>query len=239
IIKQLIPALKTMQRAFHQLKRHPNFSTRDLQIQGDGYLLKLILEMRFAQIPKLFTKLRELVEKNSGKNSELDKIRPVLDSVSQCFIGANPLKITDISQVDKHLEFLNKISAYFEEITQTTADIKVYYCQNVEMEATGSIVVSGSLAYGCNMTAGGEIKIAGACRRGTYFANEGITVGSAGLNETVKTYLTVAEGGTIRAGTLYPGVEVSVGPGKKTIRKTMRNTEIKFEESRWAVKDWK
>src|SRR5690606_9656759 len=59
LTKQIVLELANLQKAFNQLKRNSRFSVEDLQIRGDGYLIKLLLEMRFSEIPELCQKLRE------------------------------------------------------------------------------------------------------------------------------------------------------------------------------------
>ena len=238
LIKQIVPGLKNVQKAFQQLKEHPRFSVEDLKIRGDGYLIKLILEMRFADIPKLFGKLQEVIPelKDLEQDSDINKIWLILHHTCNCFQGANPLSIKSISEVDTYLNCLSEICTWMEDVVSTPADIRVNYCQNAQLEATGNIIITGPLVYGCNMVAGANIEIVGSCRGGSYYATSCIKVKSAGLNERVKTALTVGSEGVIVAGTLNPGVNVGIGQGKMVIRDTRRNVQLKFEDGRWMDK---
>lgn len=234
LIKQIIPELKNVQKAFQQLKEDPRFTIED-QIHGDGYLIKLILEIRCADIPKLFRELREVVSEheNLEQDNENDKIWTILNHISNRFEGANPLSIKSISEMNTYLRCLEQVCACMEDVVSSPADIKVNYCQNSQLEATGCIIITGPLVYGCKMVAGSGINIAGSCRGGTYFATSCIKVKSVGLNERVKTVLTVDDEGSIVAGTLHPGVHVAIGHGKMAIKETRRNVQLKFEDGRW------
>jgi hypothetical protein len=238
LIKQIIPELKNLQKAFQQLQGHPRFSVEDLKIRGDGYLIKLILEMRFAEIPKLFARLQQLApeQKDPKQDDEINNIWAVVNHISNCFKGANPLSIRSISEVDVYLKGLGEVCEWMEDVVSTPADIQVSYCQNAQLEATGDIVITGPLVYGCTMFAGADINIAGSCRGGTYCATSNIKVKSAGLNERVKTILAVGDEGSVMAGTLNPGVYVAIGQRKKVIGEIRRNVRLKFEEGRWIDK---
>ncbi|NLJ79716.1 MAG: DUF342 domain-containing protein [Firmicutes bacterium] len=239
LLKQLIPELKSLRKTFNQLKQHPRFSTGDLKTRGHGYLIKLILETRFPRIPKLSAKVQKLFQNQDGLEEDLCQAFTVLGYVSKSFLGTNPLAIKSISEVDRQIECLEEIGTVLEGISGQRADIKAHYAQNARLEATGNIVISGSLVYGCEFTAGYAITMAGSCRRGTYFAGKTISAKSVGLNETVKTVLSVGEGGSIRAEAFYPGVHLRIGQAKMIIQETRRNLEIRFEDDVWVETFWK
>lgn len=241
LLNQICPQLKKLHHAFLQLKNHPRFSVEDLKKRGDGYLIKLILEMRFAEIPRLCEELLELLPQMSlpDEAGEWRTMQKVLQIVAKRFIGANPLNIASITEVKTCMDYFIKVRTYLEDLLDTPADIEVSYCQNARLDATGSITVTGSLVYGCDMTAGRDIRIWGECRGGSYSAKSSISARSAGLNETVRTYWTVDEGGSLGAGIFYPGVRLAIGEAQLAVTETIRNAEFCFENGRWIRKDWK
>lgn len=240
LLKRICPELRKLHNAVIQLKNHPRFSVEDLKERGDGYLIKLILEMRFAEIPKLFQELIELLPQMMlpDEDGELEIIQKVLQTVGKRFIGASPLSIGSISEVEKHIDHLTHVRNRLEDILDTPADVEVNYCQNARLDATGSITVTGSLVYGCDMTAGRDIQILGECRGGKYTAKSSISARSAGLNETVRTYWTVDEGGSLCAGTFRPGVWLTIGQGRMAVNETYYNVEFRYD-GRWIRKDCK
>ncbi|NLK07322.1 MAG: DUF342 domain-containing protein [Firmicutes bacterium] len=241
LLRRIIPEIQSLQKAFLQVRAQPCFSIDDLRLRGDGYLLKLILEMRFANIPNLCQSLQKLLPTGDGvgSKSDLAEVWDILHLASERFVGANPLNIKCVTELDTCLACLEKVCSYLDDFFSTPADIKVYYCQNATLEATGSIVVTGPSVYGCTMTAGSHITITGSCRGGSYFAASSITVNSAGLNETVKTFLSVDEGGVIRARTLHPGTYLAIGRAKLGISEKRRNIELRFEDGRWTQEEWR
>lgn len=241
LLKQILPQLERLQSIFIQLQTHHRFSTKDLQNRGDGYLIKLILETRIADIPKLFEKLNALLPKEDELDTEnaLDKIWFILHRISTLYLGAGPLNIKSIADVNVSISALKRIDAFLQDVVCIPANIRVEYCQNATLEASGDIVVFGPLVYSCTMTAGGNIRIAGSCRGGQYFASTSITIKSAGLNETVKTYLATSENGTIKAETFYPGVQLNIGQGKKLITKVRDNVQFSFQNGEWLEREWK
>lgn len=241
LLKQLIPLLRKLHKLSLQLKAHPRFSVEDLKLRGDGYLIKLILETRLHAIPSLCEDVSDLLSdtKKLEEENEIDRIWEILHYVSNRFKGANPLNIKSVSELQNCVAALERISAFLEDVLSTPANVKVKYCQNARLEATGDIIVFGPLVYACSMSAGKNIRMAGSCRGGNYFAGSSITIRSAGLNETVKTQLTVAEGGFVAAETFCPGVQIKIGQGQMAIREPRRNTLFRFEEGRWLEQDWR
>lgn len=240
LLRQLLPLMEKLDIISRQLKRDPRFSMQDLKLSGDGYLVKLILEKRLGAIPRLCEDMCGLLPgiKRLGEEDQAERICAILQHVALRFRGANPLEIKSVSELQSCITALQKVLAFLEDALSTPAHVSVKYSQNARIEATGDIQVTGPLVYACSMSAGQNIRIAGSCRGGHYYAASSISIKSAGLNEMAKTYLRVEEGGFVAAQVFFPGVHIKIGLGELTIREPRRNTLFCFADGRWIEKDW-
>ncbi len=241
LIKQLIPLLEKLHKISRQLKSHPRFSRQDLKLRGDGYLIKLVIEKRLAAIPRLCGELISLLPdiKELGEEDETAPLCAILHYVGHRFQGPNPLDIGSISELQKCITALKKVLAFLQDALSTPADVTVKYCQNSHIEATGDITATGPLVYACSMSAGRNIRLAGSCRGGHYSARSSIAIKSAGLNEMVRTYFSVEEGGFVAAEKFFPGVTIKIGSNIRTIREPRRNTLLRFTDGQWLEQDWR
>lgn len=219
LVKKVIPELYKLSAACAQLQQHPNFSTKDLSDSGAGYLIKLLLEMRFPGIPKSFAKLGEILANINCElqEEEFSDLIARMRGIAKCFVDGGPLTITSREALDAMGNDLQHLAEEMVKYLEYPANITASYCQNATLEATGDIAITGSLAYGSDMVAGGSIEIAGDCRCGTYQAKQTIRVGTAGSKGIGKTYFSVPEGGTITAKQFYPGVRLKIGSDLRVI----------------------
>ena len=225
---------------FRQLKEHPKLSVRDLILRGDGYLVKLILEARLAQVPKKFARLVELLAGEDLDSSEDGLARTMggIKTTALRFLGAAPLEFNSIEEVAREKIHLKAFAAELEQALDMAADVAVHYCQNAKLEATGSITITGPLAYDCDVVAGDALRMSGACRSGVYAASSGIfaeTVGSHGMG---KTALFVSEQGVIGAERFYPGVRLRIGPVETVIEEECCNRLFYLREGRLASRKY-
>ncbi len=128
--------------------------------------------------------------------------------------------------MERYRELMEDLTSRLEECLESEADISVHYCQNAKIEATGSVAITGPLAYDCEVVAGNTLRMAGQCRSGSYTAQSAIyakTVGSQGMGVAT---LVVGEEGVIGARTFYPGVKLRIGPHETTIEEECRNRQF-------------
>jgi len=226
--------LEQLVAAFRQLKGHLAASADHCSGRSDGYLFKLLLETRLAQIPKRFAQLDGLLAQEgmafSGEES-LDSIA-ALRLIARRFLGAAPLELRCPAEVERYREQLQAHASELEQFLESEADVVVHYCQNAKIEATGSITVSGSLTYDCEMVAGKKLHLSGECRSGFYSAGSGIyaqTVGSKGMGVAT---LSVPQDGVIAARCFYPGVRLRIGGVQGVLDAEVKNRMYFVREGR-------
>lgn len=218
LLGRVIPEIRNLRLACSQLKASPQFSLADLHYSRDGHLIKLVLEVRFAHISKVFEQLRELLKRDAFEDQDDDffDIISKIHLIGKEYMGLGPLDIRSLETLEHHCTQLQDLKSKFTEYLGNHGNITVSYCQNAKLEATGDIFVTGSLVYDCELVAGDHIRIVGECRCGSCQAVSSIDVGSVGSQGMGMAYLTVSEGGSISARTFQPGVKVQIGPYQET-----------------------
>lgn len=224
-VKQILPEMDKLMAACDQLQRHPKFGTEDLSRCGVGYLIKLLLEMRFPHLTKKFEKLEQCLEgiESDSPDDDLADLIAQLRAIPKHFIGSGPLELQSIEAIKKLSDSLQGIADHLDGLLEFPASITVDYCQNGILEATGKILVTGSLVYGSDMVSGDRITILGECRGGSYRAKSGIRLGVVGSEGMGKTFLAVSEKGTIGAKMFCPGVYLKIGSTQREITTVCHN----------------
>ncbi|HZK56862.1 MAG TPA: FapA family protein [Clostridia bacterium] len=219
LLEKLKNKLKGVKDAFNQLKNNKKFSTEDLEIKGHGCFIKLIIEMRFSDIPKNLGKLYKMMPQENDRKKE--GIWPVVELMYNKFSGLGPLQIQHIDEITKYKNFLDQIIKYIRESADEPANVSVNYCQNAVIKATGDVVIRGSGAYHSKIHSGGKINIRGFCRGGKIYGGTKIIAETLGSEMGVPTLVTVPVDGKIMAEELYPNVVLGIGGHKR------KNTELK------------
>ncbi len=225
LLRQVIPDIHKLISACRQLRTHPKLASRDLHHNSDGHLIKLVLEMHFAPVPKVFEKVMRLLTTGNWEE-QFDNFNAIVadfQSVSKHFMGSGPLEIQSLEQLEKDCSQLQGLVVRLEEYFDNPANITVNYCQNAKLEATGDISVTGSLIYDCDLVSENKIHIAGECRSGSCTAKSSIYAGSVGSRGMGITHLVVPEDGSISAQTFHPGVRIQIGASQKITTNVYHN----------------
>ena len=209
LLEGLKNRLQGVRGIFDQLRNNEKFSTRDLEVRGHGYLIKLIIETRFPDIPKDLKRLYEMMPQDNDKKKE--GIWPAIKLMYAKFSGIGPLQIKLIDEITKYKNFLNQIIGYIYEDSDEPANVKVNYCQNAIIKATGNVIIEGSGVYHSKIHGGGKVNIKGFCRGGEICGGTKIVARALGSETNVPTLATVSMGGEIMAQKLYPNVTLGIG----------------------------
>ena len=83
---------------------------------------------------------------------------------------SGPLQIRLIDEITKYREFLNEIIEYIYGDMDEPADVRVNYCQNAVIKATGDVTIGELGVYHSKIHSGGKINIKGFCREAKFVA---------------------------------------------------------------------
>lgn len=181
LVNRILPQLPNLVKGCQQLETY--YQSTSTAVYGEEYLIKLLLDLKFSPLArdlKEFYRIR-LSLADVGTSDALNLLGLDLDLKSY-----------------RQIEELRDELAYLQEEIKAEidnrADVRVDYCQNSEISATGSIEVTGELAYNSTLSAGKQVsaKVLG-CETGS------------------ATNIKVGSSGTVNAYTVYPNVNLRIG----------------------------
>ena len=211
---QLQNNLQKLLAAIKHLKDNPLFCTEDLHIKGDGNLVKLLIDMKFKEIPKMIETLNNYIKTIYYQINP--RVQECIELMTGKLTGLGPLKIMSLDELTEIEKIVGEIIRIGQEALGSMASVTVKYAQNASIEATGSIFITGPGSYHTNIFAGRAVTITGICRGGFIRAVKEIAVSELGSTTSVATKVETNESGKIRAGRVYPNVYITVG--RQTIK---------------------
>lgn len=208
--------------------------TADSDFEKPGVFVKTVLEKSFPDLPKRLHRLARWAEFLESQTT-LDDYHSLfirIQQASQNFVGAEPLRYKNMKAVADDIHALED-ACYTLNVMLERAHVRMRYCQNSVVEASGVIEVTGPLVYDCEFMAGEAIFISGHCRVGRYWAGKVISAHSLGAPGMGSTYAAVDEGGMISADIFYPGVRLQIGRSKMILDIPCRNKTFFVRDGSW------
>lgn len=188
--KQITKVLYTLKarifaliQAIETVKRQPAFSVVDLQRNGEGHLVQLLLDFKFKDIPKEVAKLSTIIKETERElQPEVVEVEQILTE-KLCNLG--PLRIKETAELTTVLGELERAIDCVEIIVDSTSNIVVNYVQNSTIQASGDIILTGQGSIASALVAGGQISVQkGTVRGGHLIANKKIQIYELGSNNT-------------------------------------------------------
>ena len=163
ILSSLVTKLNTLcgeisllARAINQLRSNPAFIRSGLDQVSIGQLVRLLLDRKFAHIPKQFSELDAICRKAAREDTRLQ-----LAACAEKFASLNVLEFKNVQEIRLLKGLLqSKAKALAAEIN-SLANLNLAYAQNSTLQASGNIICSGKGCYDCELYAGGEVKVRG------------------------------------------------------------------------------
>lgn len=190
--------------------------------QSDGEIIKLLIETKFKNIPRL-----SMLIVSFEKNSNLIDSK-MIDFIKEKMIGLGPIKInryTELYELKKML--VNEMEILEDEIV-IPVDIYADYAQDSTIEASGSVYITGKGQYVSQITALNSIEFIQAgsvCRGGVLNAKDEIKLKTVGSIAGVITRLEVSKKGCIMADVAYQNTVLCFGKKQITLDIASKNVK--------------
>lgn len=214
---QLVSALKELSRSLQRLvemaetvRNHPNFRTADLQTQGDGLLIKLLLERK---TPETTNALKNLLRLTQDEHHGVDDdFREFIRHIHDTLTGLGVSRIHHIREIEEFTQRLEEYTQAFEAEQGQPADVIVGSLQKCEIEGTGQIIIKGRSCYYTRLTAGRGVTMASGVFRGDQIiCYEGdVTLDQVGTFLDKQVIIEVIRTGSFQANFVNRGVVVKV-----------------------------
>lgn len=220
-LTSFVQKLKLLVPAVSQLKKHPSVArNRDLARLGDGVLIKMLLDTKFASLLSLCTDITEDLDQLVVffESPKLENFRNSFSESNKEICAHVPLELNTIAKitafVNKFVAEINTIKAIIQSRSEEKAKLSVLYVQNSVVESSGDVDVTGKGCYNSNIYAGGNVNIYGSpgvFRSGEIICGGNVKVRELGSVAEAITSIELHKDKLLKAEKVYPGVTVKIG----------------------------
>lgn len=230
IVKELLQLQSYLQELYNDIViiRENNLMSKNIT---DGQLVMILLEKKYKNAEKLCKKLVQHNKYIIGKLIIFLKIK---------LIDIAPLNIKHYTEISEIIECLDENSKLLSYELDQPGDIEISYCQDSEIQCTGSIYITGKGEYVSNITANDSVtftKSSSIARGGLIIATNIIKCGIVGSEVGVVTTLRVGEFGHIYAEIVYFNTKFVVGSREYTFDKSFKQVHAYLDKSRDLIID--
>jgi uncharacterized protein (DUF342 family) len=193
----------------------------------DGEIIKILIENKYKLLPNLSRSVLNYNMSQGVQHSEL------VAFIINKLIGLGPLKMESYKELCEFEQMLKEEIDEIEELIVIPADIYIGYAQGTDIEASGSVYITGKGQYICNITALNKIEFTNekaVCRGGTLYAGSEIRLKTVGSEAGVNTILKVSKKGRIFADIAYYNTVFCFGEKQITLEVSAKNVEAYLDK---------
>lgn len=192
-----------------------------------GLLIKSILEKKFKNISKIAIRIISNATKDHCNDSEVVRL------VKTKIIGASPINIKDISEIEGILYKIDEELLQLEKDVIIEANLNMEYAQESKIDVVGNINISGKGLFTSDLNATKSIifttgKVV--CRGGNLKAGEEIKASIVGSDSGVLTNLEVNKGGNIYVDVAYHNTTFIIENKKYILDKPSKNIHVYIDK---------
>ncbi|EPZ44518.1 flagellar assembly protein A [Alicyclobacillus acidoterrestris] len=174
--------------AIKQLEMNRSFSKVDLRRHGLQPLLKLLLEVKFKDLPARIRQISESI-KQEKQNVDPD-LEQIVDFMEKAFLYFHPL-VTNLAQLESLSDFMMSVISSIEFDSNKRMNIKAQSLTNCVIKSGWNVAVE-RFCYGSDVLCRGGMRVDGILRGGRVEAGEFIEVNEIGSNSGAQTIVAVS-----------------------------------------------
>lgn len=202
--------------------------------QSDGEIIKVLIESKFKNIPRLSMLIVSFEKNNSSTDNEM------ISFIRKKIMGLGPIKIKKYSELYELKNMITDEIEILEEEIVIPVDVYMDYAQDSTIEASGNVIITGKGQYVSKITALNNIEFtqAGAvCRGGVLHAKGEIKLKTVGSIAGVLTRLEVSKKGCITADIAYQNTVFCFGEKQFTLDIASKNVKAYLGKDGMIVVD--
>jgi uncharacterized protein (DUF342 family) len=187
--------------------------------------IRTLTESNFRDFQRLALNIVSLNIKNKTKRNKL------VDFIKDNILGYNILNLTSLEDLDILINILDNEIDYYDKNIIVPLDIRIGYCQDCNIKATGNIIIGGQGEYVSKLNAMKDIiftKSDSVARGGILSAGENISAGVVGNRAYVQTMLMVPEYGRITAAAVFRNTILCFGKTKMVLEEDYVNINAHY-----------
>jgi hypothetical protein len=184
--------------------------TDSFPVQGDGALVKTLLERKFSGIPRQVEGLAQVVQ--SLQQEEFAELHEFVRACRQRLVGLGPLGIESVEALqdlaDRGVGVLERLQEQ-----SRSANVVVRYVQNSHVEASGRILMpQGACFYAHLFAREGVVMKSGVFRGDAITVQEGeVRLDEVGSPSGSRVQIVILTSGRFAARVVHPNVQVTIG----------------------------
>ncbi|WP_315077668.1 FapA family protein [uncultured Clostridium sp.] len=202
--------------------------------QSDGEIIKILIESKFKNIPRLSMLIVSFEKNNSSTDNDM------IAFIRKKIMGLGPIKIKKYSELYELKNMLINAIEILEEEIVIPVDVYMDYAQDSTIEASGSVFITGKGQYVSKITALNNIEFTQAgsvCRGGILHAKDEIKLKTVGSIAGVLTRLEVSKKGCITADIAYQNTVFCFGEKQFTLDIASKNVKAYLGKDGMIVVD--
>lgn len=199
-----------------------------------GQCLKIVLEKRFPELPKLCLRLDKFALEHKNDEMFSERLVTAIQTAKHFLTGlgpSNPQSLPYLQRVDEILE--QCIENMTLEIPEKL-DFEVNYVQGATIECGGSFSCRKG-TYNSEIRVEGDVTIEGVCRGGKIFARGKVKIRELGGSGVSATFVQISPESRLSVNYCHPNVVVAVGKEIIKIEEAYQQLEIYREKGRVEV----
>ncbi len=190
-----------------------------------GQCLKIIMEKRLPELPKLCTRVEKLVIKHKDEEMVTEGLVVTLQTAKHFLVGLGPLETQSLPYLQRVDEILSQfIETMILEIPEKLS-FEVSYVQGATIECGGSFECQKG-AYNSEIRVEGDVTIEGVCRGGKIFAGGNVKIHELGGSGVSSTFIEISDNSHLSVGFCHPNVIIAVGKEIIKIEEAYKQLEI-------------
>ena len=199
-----------------------------LGLKEYGEIVKILIENKFKLLPKVS---RSILNYNMSQGIQQSEITTFIINK---LLGLGPLKIKKIREFEHFIEILEEEIEEIETLVIEPIDIYLAYAQGANIEASGSVFITGKGQYTSNITSLKNIEFTGdnsVCRGGILCAGSEIKLKTVGSTAGVNTTLKVPKTGRILIEKAYNNTIFCFGERQVMLEESAKNLEVYIDKT--------
>lgn len=207
-LEELSSELELLARAVVELKSHPGYQAVARELRTDGPIVRILLDRRFPNVPRLIAALLE------PQNCPTQAAYEELQRLAARYTGLGPVDLDSVQEIEDDVAQLKERIAKYREDIGSPATLQVGYALNSSLEASGWVRVLGEGCINSVIQAGQGVRVSGRSgvfRGGSITSGGDVHVKSLGAPGGVATLVRFLAGRTVTAETVFANVTLKTG----------------------------
>ncbi|MEW9671357.1 flagellar assembly protein A [Ammoniphilus sp. 3BR4] len=211
LLGKIADQLEGLALAIQELYLSAAFKTSDFARMGLSSLIRILLERKFSEVPKLVKELSDLTAK-ADKEQRLDQgFKEVVIKLSNGFLKFLPTQFRVQKDLSALIQQVKALDEWSRTPSESDASIIIPYALNSEIYCSGDVYVIDQGCIHSKIHSGGRLQVSGMVRGGQVYAALGADIGEAGTPGGRPTRIHVPFGQTIRIKYVMEGTYLQIG----------------------------